>query len=76
MVSDEISELLVRERLQRGGVERPTAVGERGRDPVFSDGGLPAPRGRRHHNVVALIKRVECRELEPVRLEGEARREL
>eukprot|EP00982_Pelagococcus_subviridis_P016417 31477-Pelagococcus_subviridis.AAC.9 len=54
----ELSELLVRQRLDRGGVYNPLLVPERHRDGVFRDDGLPRGRVRGdHHALVSLEDR-------------------
>ena len=65
----QVPELLVRQRLQRGGVERPAAGAPGDLDAVLGDDGLAAARRRGDDDVVAGVERVERLELEVV--EGE-----
>ena len=63
---DEVTELLVRERLDRCRVERPQA-GASGRvDAVLRDDRLAAPGRNCDDDVVAAIERVEGLVLEPI----------
>ena len=56
----EVAELLVRQRLERRGVERSTALPPGGLDAVLGDDGLAAPGRRGHDDVVAGVERVEA----------------
>ena len=72
----QIAVLLVRQRLDRRGVERSMAGGPSHGDAVFGDHGLTAPGRRRNDDVVTAIERVERVGLEPVDRERVARRQL
>ena len=65
----EVVELLVRERLDRSGVERPPPVAECRRDAVLGDHRLAAPCRRRDDHVLAGVERVDRLDLEAVERE-------
>ncbi len=67
---DEIVELLVRQRLDRRGVERSLAVGDRGVDGVLGDHGLAAARRRGDEHRLTVVERVEGAQLELVEREA------
>ena len=66
----EVAELLVRERLQRRGVEGLRALLERAFDSVLRDHGLPGAGGRRDEHGLAAVERADRLHLEPVQREG------
>ena len=70
--SREIPELLVGERLERGGVERPPTGLTGAVDAVLGDHGLAAAGRCGDDDVLAGVERLERIELEPVELEREA----
>ena len=73
--SAQVVELLVRERLDRRGVERPGAVGQRAGHRVLGHDRLAAPgRGGDEHRLPG-IEGVERLELERVEREGVASRQ-
>ncbi len=68
--ADELGVLLIRQRLDRSGVERPLPGGERQRNAVFGDDGLSRPGGRGDEHGVAYIEAVHRLALKAVELEG------
>ena len=66
---DEVSVLLVRERLDRCGVECPLAVAEGGFDSVLGNHGLSAPSGDGDDHMMTVIERFDCFLLKPVERE-------
>ncbi len=66
---DQIPVLLVRERLDRRGVERPTAAANRRLHAVLGDHGLAAARRRRDDHVGTVVEDVQRVELELVEFE-------
>ncbi len=71
----EVTELLVRERLQRCGVEGLAACGERLGDRVLGDQRLPRAGRRGHEDGAADVERVERPDLERVERKRPRRRE-
>src|SRR5207302_3122213 len=63
---DEVAELLVRERLQRRGIERFPAALEREPDAELADDSLPRSRRRAHEHAPALDEAVVRLQLEVV----------
>ena len=73
--ADEVAVLLVRERLQRGRVERLRPLGERPGDRVLGDEGLARPGRRGDEHRAARVERVERARLERVERERPLGRE-
>ena len=69
VLGHQLSELLVRQRLDRRGVEDAIAGGQSLGHGVGRDQGLAGAGRRRHDHVLAPVDRVERRDLEPVRFE-------
>ena len=72
----EVTELLVGQRLQRRGVERPLAEAAHHLDAVLGDDRLAAPRRCGHHDVAAGVEGGDGVELEAVELERVAAEDL
>ena len=68
----QVAELLVRQRLDRRGVEGPAAAAQRELHAVLRHHRLAAPGRRRDDHVLAVVEGVERLDLEPVGREGVA----
>lgn len=55
----EVTKLLVGERFDRSGVERPAALGEGPFDPMFGHEGLARTRGRRDQHRLPVVDRLD-----------------
>ena len=71
----EVAELLVRDGLDRGGVNRPRAVLSRQRERVLRHRRLPGGRVRRHEHALPALETIHSLLLEHVQSEREAVRE-
>ncbi len=76
VAADQVVELLVRQRLDRRGVERLATGGERQVHRELADDRLAGPRGRGHEHAAAVLELAARAELEVVEGEGEPRGEV
>ena len=72
VAADQLAVLLVRQRLERGGVERLAALGQGPVHGVLRHHRLARPGRRGHHHAAAGVEGVEGLPLEPVQLEAAA----